>query len=170
MLTDQQKALIAEAKDFTHSGNLIATHAWTLIDKLVAALEASDQPPQCDGFQYALGDGHKKCNICGTITAHFGRHDKGDKSQPPQLSESDEELLREARDGGREFRATQADWELWIVDLKNRLALRVEQLAAERDHLWELNELGKRCVSEGALAVELLLKLLEEAPSSEPPS
>jgi hypothetical protein len=94
-------------------------------------LEASDQPPQCDGFQYALGDGYKKCNICGTITAHFGRHDKGDKSQPPQLSESDEELLREAREGGKKFRATQADWELWIVDLKNRLALRVEQLAAE---------------------------------------
>lgn len=183
MLSDQQKALIAEAKDFTHSGNLIATHAWTLIDKLVVTLEASDQPPQCDGFQYPLGDGHKKCNICGTITAHFGRHDKGDKPQPPQLSESDAaliarardnarifavdkiyidngkearrcfldlalrveqlaaerdklsesdvELLREARDGGREFRATQADWELWIVDLKNRLALRVEQLVAE---------------------------------------
>jgi hypothetical protein len=47
---------------------------------------------------------------------------------------------------------------------------RVEQLTAERDHLWELNELGKRCVSEAALAVELLLQLLEQAPSSEPPS
>jgi hypothetical protein len=139
MLTEQQKALIADLQesleairdDYIGNGHL-SVHGLAVLKKLVAALEASDQPPQ--------------------------------------LSESDEELLQEAREGGKEFRVTQSDWELWIVDLKNRLALRVEQLAAERDHLWELNELGKRCVSEGALAVELLLKLLEEAPSSEPPS